>query len=238
MKDISKKVLDNINTNKLKPIPKYVFALRDIVVAISAILFVLLGIISVSLIAFNIFNQDWDIYKNLNESFVAYLILYIPYLWIILSIIFIIITILNIKKSKNGYKYSSIGVILACIIIPIIAGLVVNESGLGSFIDEYLGTRLSGYKTVEDKKNDIWNQPENGLLSGEIVSVADETIIIKTNDTMSWTVEYSQANIKGNANIEIGTKIKLIGIVEGEIFKVKEIRPWGNNTQRNRHKLK
>ena len=81
--DLSKNVLKKIKEDKIEPKPKWIFSLRDLAFwAIFAISLVL-GSISTSLIIFILRSNDWDLYKRLGHGLFKFVLITLPYFWLI-----------------------------------------------------------------------------------------------------------------------------------------------------------
>lgn len=230
--DLSKKIIDTINKEKIKPTSKWIFDARNFLFWIVGIIFIVIGSISVSLIAYNILNQDWDIYTYYNKSFLGFVIATLPYLWIFILIIFIYFAFLNIKNSKKGYKYSSLIIIGSMLVLSISIGLILNNLDISSAIDNYLGSNIKSYQSVEVEKQNNWTNPDRGLFSGKIVTKNNNFIEITDFTGKFWQVDISHAQIKGNISLNLQDQIKIIGLrVNDDTIDAFEIRPWGKGSQ-------
>ena len=231
MNELNNKILNCIRTKDIKPIPRSIFLLKNISLWVISLLSIILGSISVGLIAYNMANKDWDIYAHLGESMISFFVSSLPYLWILMIIISLATAIFNIEHSKNGYKYSPLKITIISIIISAFLGLIGYFLGFGKIIDNYLGANISCYQSVEKEKKTIWNQPDKGLFSGRIKSVNEnnETFEFVDSEGKIWQIDYSIAIIKGRVIIKDGNEIKIVSQKnDGNIIIASDIRPWGN----------
>lgn len=235
MTKLKDNVIDKIREDDISPRPKYLFGLRNATMWVIASLATLVGILSVSLITYNLTSQDWDIYSHLNESFLGFLVSTLPYLWIVLMIIMLAIAILNVEHSKKGYKYPPILVVIISLAATLVIGLSVQAFGGGKTLDDFLGKELSSYQTVESQREAVWNQPSKGLFSGTIKSVDNKVITIEDSAGKLWQVDYSDATIRGNLELSAGTRVKIIGQFSDNIITASEIRPWMGNGKGKGH---
>lgn len=240
MKNLSDKILNKISRKEIKPIPRGFFVLKNYGFWLLAFLFVVIGSLSVSLLSYNIISKDWDIYGRLNESLLGFIISSLPYLWILVSIISIIIVVFNLEHSKNGYRYSPLKFILLSLTISIVLGLAGYGLGLGQKLDDTIGKIFPTYSTVEAQKQRTWNQPSKGLFSGKILSTEKDIFRLEDFSGKVWTVNYSGAIVKGNSMIQAGSQVKVIGTISDQNnIDASEIRPWGNmmNGRSNGHRV-
>jgi len=230
--DLSNKVISSINKEKIKPTSKWIFDARNILFWIVGIIFIIIGSISVSLIAYNLINQDWDIYTYYNKSFLGFVVATLPYLWIIILIFFIYFAYVNIRNSKKGYKYSPLIMIGIMLVLSIFFGLIINNFGISKAIDNYLGNNIKSYESVEMEKQSNWTNPDKGLFSGRIIAKNDNILEISDFNGKSWRVDIANAQIKGNVILDISEEIKIIGTIGSDgVILATQIRSWGNSSQ-------
>lgn len=230
MKDLAKTILNQIDKKEIKPISRGLFLLRNFSIWFLAILSLSLGSVSVSLLAYNISSKDWDIYTHLHESWIGFLISSLPYLWILITLVSLLIAIFNIEHSKNGYRYSPLKIALLSLVASVIVGLVTFSFGVGQNIDNYVGRVFPSYTTVDSEKIAIWSQPTKGLFSGSIQAVGDSSLVVMDSSGKKWQVDYRNAIVRGGTKIQVGTEIKIIGNnTDSNNISASEIRPWGSS---------
>jgi len=232
MKELQRKIIDQIKEKEIQPIPKPFFVFKNLTVWVLAIVSIILGATSSSLLAYNIANQDWNIYTHLGESFWGFLVSALPYLWIVSLIAFLSFAIFNIEKSKKGYRYSPFLILFLSIGITIILGAVGYFAGIGAKTDNFLGEKFSSYQTVETQKIQTWSQPDKGLVGGTIKSVREDELTLSDFTGKEWTINISETVLKGKIDLYSGEMIKVIGQSFGDQIKASELRPWNGNMTR------
>ena len=234
MDKLSKKIINEIEKEQIRPIPKSKFQVKNLVIWLLALISIFVGTLSIALVSYNVTARDWDLYRHLGDTPFGYLLSSLPYLWIGLTIISLIVGILNLEHTKKGYKYSPLFITMLSLVITLILGLSIFATGGGRYIDEYIGQKLNDYRTVEDFKEELWNQPAKGLFSGTISNVSTSTFELKDFSGKAWQVDYSEAHIRGNVRVEPGENVKVIGTAEDDTIKASDIRPWGFNGRGHR----
>jgi hypothetical protein len=230
MKDLTKTILNQIEKNEIKPISRGLFLLRNLGLWSLAVISLALGSLSVTLLAYNISSKDWDIYTHLNESWFGFFVSSLPYLWIVLTMISLLVAIFNIEHSKNGYKYSPLKLTLLSLVASIIVGFVTFSFGAGQKIDNYVGQVFPSYTTTDSEKVAIWNQPTKGLFSGTIQTIGQNSFTVLDSSGKIWQVDYRNATVRGGVRIQIGTEVKIMGEnTDSNDLSASEIRPWGNS---------
>lgn len=229
MKDISQNILEKIKDEHIIPIPRWKFLLKNYGRWVAFALFVLMGSISISVVIFMLTDHDWDIYRNLNKSFVEYLLLSLPYFWFLLLSAFIAFAWYDLEKTKTGYKYGFFKIGLINISLSVILGIIFFYAGLGIKIDKIFADNLPYYQNIHQfARPGIWQNPDRGLLVGKITDISENgSFHIIDPGNQNWLIECFECVIRGNLIKENGMIVKLIGKQIGDqVFQVSEIRPW------------
>ncbi|MDD5551832.1 MAG: hypothetical protein PHI88_01580 [Candidatus Pacebacteria bacterium] len=237
MEKISKKTLERIKKEKITPVPRWRFLLKNYVTWLFFGLSIIIGSISFAVLLFMILSNDWDIYKYFQKSFFEYLIGSLPYLWIIFLAVFLFLADYNLKNTKGGYRHKTYLVLILSIIISIILGSFLYSFGFGERINDVFADNFPYYRKTFYQRQEIWTNPEKGLLGGVIVKVKNESeFSLKDFKNKIWQIKARDTNFKGNVTIQEGGKVKIIGKTKDlNIFIAEEIRPWisGKGGQRN-----
>jgi len=247
MSDITKKALESIQKKKIKPLPKWNFLLKRGAIWTLFSIGSLLGSISVAIIIYQIQNTDFDVYSYLTDSILSFILITLPYFWIILLIGFSFLSYKYFRKTKKGYKYNFSIILTANIAISIIFGLAFYNVGFARVINHTFHSYIPYYNQLNNSIETMWSNPEKGLLAGTIEKVEKDMIIIDF-DNKTWTIQIQNADIKNRVVLEKGEKIKIIGEIKSEnIFIASDIRPWegrsrnmntSSNSDGNRKRLR
>lgn len=222
-------LLDKIKTKHLLPTPKWHFLLKNYVVWGIGFLSLVIGGLAFSVIIYMFSYNDWNIYDKLSSSFTEFVILTLPYFWIVLLIFFIIVINYNIKYTKQGYRYHVSVILAVSIILSIGLGVLFFGLGMGQAIDDILGERMPFYERIINRRIVDWNRPEQGRLTGIIVSSpADDKFILFGFDKHEWEVSHTNAKLDPFAEIKIGLPVRLIGRqTKSYFFEAEQILPVG-----------
>lgn len=222
-------VLKEIENKKICPTPKWCFVCKNfsfwLIVVFSAIIVSL----SLSLMIFLFVSHDWDVYELESGNLVKHIIVYTPYLWIIIFLLFVFLTIKIFSKTKEGYKFGFFKSFIAGFLLIIILSSFATIFGLSSKINDEFRQKIPAYKSFVKDRCDIWDNPEKGLLSGEIIKIINnEEFVLKCSSGVVWIVKKENTKlIPETLEILEGKKIKMIGKKEAEnFFIVNTIKPW------------
>ena len=223
--DFSKNILSKIKEKKLLPKPRWRFLLKNIIVWGLGIFSLVLGALSTSLVFYILTNEDPGINRDGNPLQALFFV--IPFFWIICLGVFAVAVYFYIKHTKNGYKYSTkqiIGVIFAA---SLVLGAVLNLLGASRVIDDTLGESAPLYDRVLNPQLSYWSSPEQGRLTGLVVSQADtDAYYLVDRSKNVWVIML--ADSKDSRKISLKHPVRLIGHMVGNNgFVVKEILPVG-----------
>jgi hypothetical protein len=227
MTNISKKTLNKIKKEKINPIPKWQFSLKNWVILSAAFVSALIGALAMAVVFHVAFNRDWFIYRSVpHRPPLGHLLLDLPFIWLGLVMITIVIAVYYFEHSKKGYHWSPFWIILASIIFSVGIGFALSFLGLGKRVDSFLGGKVARYRDVEKRGREVWSAPEEGHLGGEIIKIEGEIWAVRDLTGKIWQVDISDLSFV-DLKPSIGSKVKIIGEKTQEnLFEAKEIHNW------------
>ena len=217
------KVLDKIKEEKIAPKPRWYFLLKNNVVIASGVLALIFGALGMSVIIYLLKYNNWEFGLKINNIF-GFILMTLPYFWIVFFVLFVFIIYYNIKHSKRGYKYP-IGVIITfALLASIILGEVFFLVGFGEKMDQVLGKRAPLYKEMFNPQLGFWLNPEEGRLAGMIFFEDDGHIYLMNNPGEAWSILVDD-DVDIAKEIVSGTPVHILGdLLSDGIFKAELIR--------------
>ncbi|GAB4114904.1 MAG: hypothetical protein Kow00103_09240 [Candidatus Caldatribacteriota bacterium] len=181
---------------------------------------------------------DWDIYRYLDESWLKTFFISLPYLWLILLLIFLGVAYYNFIHTRKGYRWKIFSILCISLITSIILGSIFYVGGFSENLENIFQKKLPYYPQLIYNWEKQWMQPERGLLTGTIKEVdlsrQNKFILLDLNNNL-WEIEATNALWKGKLTPYPGLKLKIIGkIKDTNIFEAQEIRPWFGEGARRR----
>jgi len=209
--DVSLQTINTINKKQIRPIPRWEFVAKNWGLWLG--LGLCLGLLTIAI------GISWfGIIENI----------IVPYSWLFVATVFLGLAFLFFEKTRRAYRFEKVWVIVFLVIIGTLIGGTIFKFGIASKIDRGLGQRSSLYRQMVPLKLLVWNNPEDGYLSGEIVRLTKDGLVINSFDGKEWNVLTNNPLVRGRIKIAVGEKIKLIGTkIENNVFEAGEIRPWG-----------
>ncbi|MFH0950984.1 MAG: hypothetical protein V1765_00730 [bacterium] len=221
---LSQTIIEKIKKQKIAPKPKWEFVLKNYFIWLLGLLSLTVGSLAMAVIIYMIRHNDWDLHDRLTGNWPGFVFLTLPYFWVAVLIIFIIVVYYNIRHTRSGYHYNLLNIVLVSIILSVMLGQIGYNLGIAQKIDEQLAAQFPLYEMMFCKNSSVWNQPAKGLLIGQVMApvVSRQMIVNDLNDKL-WLVLMHRLPIQ--PNIEVGQKIKIIGtMIDEDQFVAEEIR--------------
>lgn len=220
-------LLGKIKEKKSDQKSRWHFLLKNYVIWGVGILALIIGGVAFSVIIYLLKYNDWSAYKQINGSLLEFVLLTLPYFWVLFLVLFVLIVNYDIKHTKRGYRYPLSILVIASITISILLGGIFFRLGLGEVIDDVLGENAPFYEKIFNRQADFWSRPEEGRLAGMVLSKNGNTefVILDINQN-KWQVQLEQKENLPPFEIEIARPIRVVGQkMEENIFTAKIVMP-------------
>jgi hypothetical protein len=222
--NIEDKILAKISTEHIEPKAKWKFLLKNSYFWLLGLATIILGALTIAVSIFVFENIRWELYKATHENLLTFLIDFIPYLWLMLFLGFVIFTQYLIKKTKHGYRYHLSIIVGSILVISTVLGIVFADLGLGQDIDQGLDDNLPFYQGIKKHNDSLWNDPNKGLLTGTI-SLVNNDFILTTEDNKDWKLITNNLNKDLVKQIGSDGDVRIVGVVKNDQFYVCGILP-------------
>jgi hypothetical protein len=229
----SDKLLEKIQDRQVRPIPRWHYQLKDVTTWAAFVICVLFGALAFSVVLFAIQQADFNMVSHMSHSAGELLLVLVPVFWIVSLVIFLVFAIFSLQKSRKGYKFTSLSMLGFSTALSMLLGTVFFISGGALWLEHSFATHVGNYESVNERKMRVWSAPQNGSLSGTILSASDDTFELEDFNGKTWIIEYKEADIVPAVGISDGELIKMTGeMTSDHTFKADKIRPWGGNQHR------
>lgn len=224
----AEKIIQKIKDENIRPKPRWQFFLSEWIKKSLYLLFIISGSISFSVILFAVSQSEFKLLHHFRHSAIEFVLVMLPVIWLCLLIVFLGASVLSVLNTGRSYKMSFSRWIAYSTALSMSLGTLFFITGGGQWFEKNFESHVESYESIADKKLKIWSQPNLGTLSGDIVSLEDNTLVIKDWNGIIWQVDITDSFIAPMVNLEPGTKIKISGRKTSEdTFVSDKIRPWG-----------
>jgi hypothetical protein len=238
-KNFQDKILAALKKQDITPKPKWTFLLKDSIIWISAGCIILLGALATATSIAIITMHDLDIAEKLEHSKAGFIIISLPYAWILLIMLFIFIAEYNIRHTKQGYKYTLPLLAGSVIVLSFVGGILLYTIGIGHRVDDIMSQHMPAYETYGNRRAIHLHNPNQGVLAGKIISQDEDTWQLIDITLQTWLVDVEDAEILGKEHILTGKPVRIVGEQKDDHhFEAEQILPMRppRNFNRNEHK--
>ena len=231
------KILDRIRKEEIKPTPRWFLSMKNAAIWLGFLIAVVFGGLAFSVILLAVQQTDFNITSHLSHTRLEMLLGLLPIVWLVLLLLFLGISIISIRSSWRGYKFSIFRLVTISTMMSISLGTLFFIAGGSQRLEYAFALNLSTYESINERKIQVWSNPTQGYLSGEIIRSNDQTLILEDFKKARWEVTYADAFIAPIVLLEPTEKIKIIGQMSGDQkFIAMEIGPWGGPENRPRRR--
>ena len=156
---IKDKILNKIENDKISPTPRWCFVCKNYASWFVVILSGLIISLSLSLMIFLFISHDWDVYQLESGYLARHILVYTPFIWILIFLLFILLASFWFNKTKEGYKFVSFKTLIVSVLLVIILSSAIIITGVSSQLNDKFRSDVLGYKTfVRDKSRDLFSK--------------------------------------------------------------------------------
>lgn len=224
MTKLSDKITQEIELKILKPKPKWQFRLKESGQWLSVVVLILVVAFSGAMLW--LFASELDIGINgwlSGKPFLAGRTLWFILIALVLAVVAVLF---DIRKTKNGYKYKNVIIISLIVVIGLIFAGIFAWSGLPNRFDRSLSGN-SLYQNREQYMISVWQNPNEGRITGEIIAINQSNLTIRDFSNKIWQIDSGNAVWRHNLKPEVGLRIKLLGNqISENSFTATDIRPF------------
>ncbi len=179
MKDLKEKIIDKIEKGEVKKKPFWYFLTKKYFVWVGFVLAILLGAVAFSLFLLNYFDDFGPWYRLKNSSEIIFSKIFL--VWILVFVIFVVLTIFNFKQTKKSFKFEIWKIVLLSLAGIIFLGFGIYKLNYAQKIDNLLAYKSQKYLNLKnERKKEIEKiLLKNGISPGEFFK--DKEIISLEN---------------------------------------------------------
>jgi hypothetical protein len=230
MSEVTKKILDTIKGKNIKPKPRWHFIMRQVLIWFTSLLSIVVGSFAFSVILFRMVNNDWEVLKFINRSPVAHALNTLPYIWIVLLILFIALAYYNARHTKGAYKYQAYWFIVGSVVISIAVGGIFYAFGIGPRI-HYAVEKIPFIKELMYDRDKIWMNADDGFIAGEVTEMLSGVGMFQLEDLDNklWVVRPGDEYYPPPQHfiIEKGVMVRICGEkIDEDLFEAIKVMPY------------
>lgn len=230
-------VLSRIEKESLTPHTKTWFMCREAFFWAFLVVVVLVGAAAVAQTFFGMLFSGYEYYELTHGTLSAYILDALPYIWIAVLVLALLIGHFNVRHTKKGYRYPLSVVVLLSILASLVLGVALYRIGLAHLIDTRFAGLMPFHRSVVSMEERMWSSPEEGRLLGMIeeVDVIGDIATITNPIGETVVVDTSELRAEDKRSVAEGNVVRLVGLFDSQedIFRVCHTLPAvGNNKEK------
>lgn len=177
--DLAHKVLDRIEEEHVVPRPKWQFTVKDRLFWVFWILSIVLGSLLAAALVFSFVNSGWEYRVLTHKNIFGFVWQVLPLIWIIALLGALLLAHENLRHTSRGYRFPLVSIVGLSLLVTVIGGFLFYVAGAGRVVDEQVGGRIPSYRPVLKRQQQMWSQPEQGLLAGKVLEFDQEQALLR-----------------------------------------------------------
>lgn len=194
-------IIQKIKNENLKPISRSIFLFRKVSIWFLFAITTVFGAYAFAFFFLKTLSLDFDNWYYFNNSYNGFLMEKVPVIWVVLFILSSLLMFYLFKKTNKGYKYS---------IVFVGAGSLIISFFLGAVLAKTLAYKGLLVERFENERVMDWTNPESGRLSGEVLFINSDYMLIRDIKDDVWNVDIKYVL---DSSVEILKNTQFVSIV-------------------------
>jgi hypothetical protein len=208
---IKESILKRLENTQCKPKARWRFIAKRAALWVPGFLAVMTGALSISVAIFSFVNSGWRFHRITHDSFLDFFVGALPYMWIVLTVVFLAVAIHQLRRTDRGYRYRLPELLLGSILLSIVLGVLIFMFGLGARLDVFATKMMPLHHGVIDRIETTWQAPEKGRLIGVVSPIDAYTASLVDSRGVVWTLFTEEAIVRGPFSVEAMTMVRVLG---------------------------
>jgi hypothetical protein len=236
-------VMSRIECGELCPRSKTFFKTRECIVWALWLVSVVVGALAVAVTLFVVAHRQYALYEVTHDNFYTFMVEVLPFVWVIVFGLMIVVGVYNLRHTKRGYRYPMWQIIGSSMVLSLAGGAGLHFIGVGYMADHMLGERMGMYNSQEKIEKRMWQNPEEGRLVGipqaPLLPPATTSAFTDVNG-MIWMIDVADLSEMERELLNEMKPVRLIGFIQPESknhFHPCGAFPWLLDKPMSRHDL-
>lgn len=188
--DFSQQLLDKIEHERVRPVPRWRVLVQRAVIWALAILGVSIAALLCSLLLIAFLDIDVEILRAARPGpALRFFVQYVPVMWIVLFIGFCFLIVSLLRRETHAYRYGRF-LVLACVSLCVVCvGVLFHFARVAERAEPYVMRGIPPQARPWMMRGPVLPRPEDGVLMGQVIQVDEGFIVLRhavTNEP--WNV--------------------------------------------------
>lgn len=210
---VKDRVFTVIEEQGVEPRARYVFWCQNWLVWALWGVSIVVGALSVAVLAFASTHQYYALYEASHDNFVTFFFDVLPLLWFGVFAGLLVLAAWQLRRTKRGYRFSLSVLGGSSLIFSLMLGGLFHLGGFGFVLDKRLGEIAPMYESQLKMERKIWQNPAEGRLIGMQRGAAQSSTSVQFIDTagQQWTVTVTDLTEADVLYLAEGNRVRLLG---------------------------
>ncbi len=225
-------VMSRIECGEVCPRSKTFFQTRECLVWLLWLVSVVVGALAVAVTLFVVSYRQYGLYEATHDNFFTFMVDVLPFLWIVVFGLMVLIGMYELRHTKRGYRYPLWQIFGSSVVLSLAGGSALQLFGLGYATDHVLGQHMNMYNSQEKIEEKMWQDPDDGRLTGKqdrpLMPPATTVDFTDIRGEL-WHIDISDLSESEVDLLAQERTVRLIGVLKNEeamLFHGCGVFPW------------
>jgi hypothetical protein len=191
--NLTQEVLHDIEEHGVTPLPHWRVRAGKITWWVVLMLVSALGVFAAAATAFQIQGAGWPLLWHSNAWFSVFM-WSLPYWWLLIITVTAVLAYSAVRHLPRGYRYRVPFVVAGFFLTISLLGWALHTWHFsGSTVDAWGRKVLPFHGAMQAHHQQMWIQPQKGLLAGEVIESSDDSMRIRDFSGAQWQLVASSS---------------------------------------------
>jgi hypothetical protein len=183
------RVYNCIDQQGIAPRARYWFLCRRGATWVLWVGSIALGGVALAVLSFAGMYRYYDFYEATHSNFVTFLIDTLPFVWLGVFALMLLVAIRQLRRVGRGYRSSVAFLAGTSVCSSVLLGAALYINNFGWYFDSWLGDVAPMYTSQAEREARLWQAPQQGRLMGDVQDRrSTSTVVLLDADNQSWIV--------------------------------------------------
>jgi hypothetical protein len=189
MKNLSEEILKEIEEKKITPKSRFSLRWKQYLYWLILVIMGCLAVMSISLLLLSVSVIDREVLRDTGLGIALFIFMRsLPIVWILLLSGSLLLGFLLFTKIRYSYRYKRLFVFFLSLTFLLLISVMLHVSAMNREFEERFGHGLPPHFRSDEHLEKRFHIPEQGMISGRIVSLGASYCVIELPDTSTKTV--------------------------------------------------
>lgn len=206
--------MQRIDAERVCPRSRLFFRSWECVVWTLWFVSLLVGAVAMAVTISVLEHRQYAIFEVTHDSYVAFLLTVLPYVWLVVFGVMLLLAAYNLRHTRYGYRIPLWLVVGSSVAGSVGLGLALQVVGVGMAVDQVLDREMPLYPSQARLEAKRWQDPPAGRLVGVQIYTTiapSSTVIVRDIAGVEWRVNVWELTPADRKQLASGETVRLWG---------------------------